>query len=77
MAGGAPERARAALTSGRYDARPELAATAIPLEIGVPALPCRAGAQLARRLFEPLGWKVAAEIRSRPALESEPVNPRL
>ena len=34
--------------SGRCDARPELAAAAIPLEIGVPALPCRGGAELAR-----------------------------
>ncbi|GAA3521135.1 3' terminal RNA ribose 2'-O-methyltransferase Hen1 [Actinocatenispora rupis] len=35
--------------------RPELAATAIPLEIGVPALP---GHPLVERLFGPLGWDV-------------------
>ena len=40
--------------------RPELAATAIPLEIGVPALPCRGGPSLAEDLFGPLGWTVSA-----------------
>ena len=50
---------RTAMT-GRCDSRPELAAAAIPLEIHVPALPCRGGADLARRVFEPLGWKVHA-----------------
>ncbi len=50
---------RTAMT-GRCDARPELAASAIPLELRVPALPCRGGADLARRLFAPLGWQVAA-----------------
>ncbi|WP_435737210.1 3' terminal RNA ribose 2'-O-methyltransferase Hen1 [Cellulosimicrobium sp. PMB13] len=46
--------------AGRCDARPDLAATAIPLEIHVPSLPCRGGAGLARRFFEPLGWVVEA-----------------
>jgi 3' terminal RNA ribose 2'-O-methyltransferase Hen1 len=46
--------------SGRCEARPQLAATAIPLELRVPVLPCRGGPDLARRLFEPLGWQVAA-----------------
>lgn len=46
---------------GRCDARPELAETAIPLEIGLPVLPCRGGPDFARRLFEPLGWTVDAE----------------
>jgi 3' terminal RNA ribose 2'-O-methyltransferase Hen1 len=50
---------RTAMT-GRCDARPELAATEIPLVIRVPALPCRGGAELARRVFEPLGWQVEA-----------------
>ena len=45
---------------GRCDARPELAAGAIPLEIHVPALPCSGGAELAARLFGPLGWTVDA-----------------
>ena len=50
--------------SGRCDARPELAASPLPLEIEVPAVPVRAagdrvrGAELVRRLFEPLGWQV-------------------
>ncbi len=45
---------------GRCDARPELAAAAIPLEIHVPALPCRGGTELAERMFAPLGWSVDA-----------------
>jgi 3' terminal RNA ribose 2'-O-methyltransferase Hen1 len=46
--------------AGRCDARPELAAAALPLEITVPALPCHGGAEVARRLFGPLGWTVEA-----------------
>ena len=46
--------------SGRSKERPELAAEAIALEIGVPVLPCRGGEPLLRRLFEPLGYGVAA-----------------
>jgi 3' terminal RNA ribose 2'-O-methyltransferase Hen1 len=54
--------------AGRCDARPELAAARIPLAIRVPALRCRGGAQLAHRLFAPLGWDVeAAAHRLRPA----------
>ncbi len=45
---------------GRCDARPELAASPIPLEIHVPAVPCRGGVDLLHRLFEPLGWRVVA-----------------
>jgi 3' terminal RNA ribose 2'-O-methyltransferase Hen1 len=47
--------------NGRCDQRPELAATALPLELHIPALPCRGGAELATRVFEPLGWTVRAE----------------
>ena len=50
---------RTAMT-GRCDSRPELAASPIPLELHVPALPCRGGPDLARRVFEPLGWAVHA-----------------
>jgi len=50
---------RTALT-GRCEARPELAERAIPLEIRVPALRCNGGAELANRMFAPLGWSVAA-----------------
>jgi 3' terminal RNA ribose 2'-O-methyltransferase Hen1 len=59
---------RTALT-GRCNARPELAATPIPLELRVPAVPCRGGADLARRLFEPLGWTVLTQ--------SVPLDPEL
>jgi 3' terminal RNA ribose 2'-O-methyltransferase Hen1 len=47
--------------TGRCDARPGLAATRIPLQIRVPALRCRGGAALVRRVFEPLGWQVEAD----------------
>ncbi len=47
--------------AGRCEARPELAGTAIPLEIHVPALRCMGGAGLAERIFGPLGWTVSAE----------------
>ncbi|WP_337061888.1 3' terminal RNA ribose 2'-O-methyltransferase Hen1 [Kineococcus sp. G2] len=50
---------RTALT-GRCDQRPGLAAAALPLTVRVPALPCRGGADLLRRLAEPLGWAVDA-----------------
>jgi 3' terminal RNA ribose 2'-O-methyltransferase Hen1 len=53
------EAFRTALT-GRCDAKPELASSAIPLTINVPALRCKGGAALATSLFEPLGWTVAA-----------------
>jgi 3' terminal RNA ribose 2'-O-methyltransferase Hen1 len=50
--------------TGRCDDRPELAAAAIPLEIRVPALRCAGhgagGADLALRLFTPLGWQATA-----------------
>ncbi|GAA2165190.1 3' terminal RNA ribose 2'-O-methyltransferase Hen1 [Actinomadura napierensis] len=46
---------------GRCDLRPELAETAIPLEIVLPALPCRGGPGQAERFFAPLGWDVTAE----------------
>ena len=46
---------------GRCDLRPELAETPIPLEVVLPALPCRGGARQAERYFGPLGWDVSAE----------------
>nr|WP_203590422.1 3' terminal RNA ribose 2'-O-methyltransferase Hen1 [Streptomyces sp. SID13031] len=46
--------------NGRCDARPDLAAQPIPLEIHIPALPCRGGSPLAERFFAPLGWRVDA-----------------
>jgi len=53
------EAFRTALT-GRCDARPELAAGPLPLELHVPALRCRGGGDLANRVFAPLGWQVDA-----------------
>jgi 3' terminal RNA ribose 2'-O-methyltransferase Hen1 len=44
--------------SGRSRERPELAATAIPLEARIAALPCRGGEDLLRRLFAPLGYEI-------------------
>ncbi|MDT0446091.1 3' terminal RNA ribose 2'-O-methyltransferase Hen1 [Streptomyces johnsoniae] len=45
---------------GDCAARPELPGRALPLRIEVPALPARGGADVVRRLFEPLGWAVTA-----------------
>lgn len=42
--------------AGRSRARPELAATAIPLEVFIAVLPCRGGEAFLRSLFEPLGY---------------------
>jgi 3' terminal RNA ribose 2'-O-methyltransferase Hen1 len=39
----------------------ELAASDLPLEAWLPVVPARGGAELARRLFEPLGYAVEAE----------------
>jgi 3' terminal RNA ribose 2'-O-methyltransferase Hen1 len=50
---------RTAMT-GRCDARPDLAARSLPLEISIPALSCRGGTDLAYRLLQPLGWDVQA-----------------
>jgi SAM-dependent methyltransferase len=46
---------------GDCKARPELAAQPQPLTLELPAVPAKGGADLVRRLFEPLGWLVAAE----------------
>lgn len=40
--------------------RPELAKEPIPLSARISVLPCRGGEQFLRRLFEPLGYQVAA-----------------
>jgi 3' terminal RNA ribose 2'-O-methyltransferase Hen1 len=47
--------------AGTSRERPELAASAIPLVAHVAALPCRGGEAFLRRLFEPVGYEVAAE----------------
>lgn len=45
---------------GRAEARPELAALRIPLEARVTPLRCRGGIEVARGLFEPLGYRLDA-----------------
>jgi 3' terminal RNA ribose 2'-O-methyltransferase Hen1 len=45
---------------GRSKGKPELAATPIPLRAKISVLPCRGGERFLRRLFEPLGYDVAA-----------------
>lgn len=45
---------------GRCTAKPELAATALPLTVRIATLPSRGGADLVDRLFTPLGWQVHA-----------------
>ena len=56
--------------AGRSESRPDVAASALPLEVHVPALPTRGGADLVRRMFSPLGWQVDA--REVPLEESRP-----
>jgi len=46
--------------AGRCERKPELAATALPLEARLAAVPCRSGEGFLRALFEPLGYEVAA-----------------
>ena len=57
---GALNRAFRSAMRGDSRDRPELAATPIPLEIRIPSLRCRGGADLTSRLFGPLGWTVQA-----------------
>lgn len=57
--------------------RPDLAASAIPLEINVSPLPARGGEELVRSLFEPLGWTVELERLSGPTGPSRYVSLRL
>jgi 3' terminal RNA ribose 2'-O-methyltransferase Hen1 len=56
--------------AGRSKERPELAATALPLEARLPVVPCRGGEAFLRRLFEPLGY--AVEARHLPLDETHP-----
>ena len=44
--------------AGTCKERPEVAASPIPLEASLPAVPARGGDDLVRRLFEPLGYRV-------------------
>ena len=47
--------------AGTCKEMPELAQTALPLEITLESLPCRGGEKVLRELFEPLGYVVACE----------------
>jgi 3' terminal RNA ribose 2'-O-methyltransferase Hen1 len=53
-------KAFASARRGVSKERPELAETALPLEVHLPALSCRGGAEMATRFFAPLGWTVDA-----------------
>jgi 3' terminal RNA ribose 2'-O-methyltransferase Hen1 len=46
---------------GDCDALPGRAGQPLPLRIEVPAVAARGGADVVRRLFEPMGWRVTAE----------------
>lgn len=50
---------RTAMT-GSCPSRPELATMAIPFEVEIPVVPSRGGPDVARRVFEPLGYRVDA-----------------
>jgi 3' terminal RNA ribose 2'-O-methyltransferase Hen1 len=53
--------------AGACQGHEELAASMLPLEAALPAVPARGGEQLVRRLFEPLGYAVdVAEIELDP-----------
>lgn len=47
--------------SGISKERPELVNLPLPLSVTLPVVPCRGGEDLLRRLFEPLGYSVAAK----------------
>jgi 3' terminal RNA ribose 2'-O-methyltransferase Hen1 len=47
--------------SGRSQSRQDLADSPLPLKARISALPCRAGEDLLRRLFEPLGYEVSVQ----------------
>jgi 3' terminal RNA ribose 2'-O-methyltransferase Hen1 len=53
-------KAFASARRGVSKERPELAETALPLDVHLPALSCRGGAEMATRFFAPLGWTVDA-----------------
>src|SRR3954465_3544374 len=47
--------------TGRSKERQELADAPLPLQVKIAALPCRAGEDFLRRLFEPLGYTVTTQ----------------
>ncbi len=56
----AMKRVFSTAAAGTLKSNQALADSAIPLEIRIPALPCRGSSDFARELFEPLGWDVEA-----------------
>ncbi len=46
--------------AGRCESHPQLVNQPLDLLLSLPALPCRGGEKLLRRLFEPLGYEVTA-----------------
>jgi 3' terminal RNA ribose 2'-O-methyltransferase Hen1 len=46
---------------GKCNNRPDLVDAVLPLKVKLSVLPCRGGKDFLRRLFEPLGYEVAAE----------------
>jgi len=48
--------------AGRCQARPELAATVLPLEAHLPVVPCAGGEAFLHRLFAPLGYAITAVL---------------
>ncbi|WP_369130528.1 3' terminal RNA ribose 2'-O-methyltransferase Hen1 [Modestobacter roseus] len=53
-------KAFASARRGVSKERPDLVGRPLPLEVHLPALSCRGGAELAERFFTPLGWTVQA-----------------
>lgn len=53
-------KAFASARRGVSKERPELVNVPMPLEIRLPAVSCRGGAEMAERFFIPLGWEVQA-----------------
>jgi 3' terminal RNA ribose 2'-O-methyltransferase Hen1 len=53
-------KAFASARRGASKERPELVDVRFPLEVHLPALSCRGGAEMAERFFAPLGWEVTA-----------------
>ena len=49
-----------ALAGSECKDRPGLSNAPLPLQVEIPALPCRGGEEFLRRLFEPLGYQVTA-----------------
>ncbi|HLZ63725.1 MAG TPA: 3' terminal RNA ribose 2'-O-methyltransferase Hen1 [Ktedonosporobacter sp.] len=56
--------------NGRCAQRPELVTLPLPLQAHLPSVPCRGGESWLKRLFEPLGYRVA--VKAHPLDETRP-----